>query len=278
MVRGEQGLERLVRRAEEEEAEAVGAHRAGGRGQHSLQHGRRDRDLQPVQEQRDVGLVQRRREGDQVPEVPGRALAVAGEQVACRRVLPPARRRQPARQREVVEGDHRCQMALVARRQHPPVVVELRAGKETLLRLDARPLDREAVRVEAEPREELDVVGVAVVMIAGVARRLGEQRRLDVLEKPVVVVDVVSFDLVRRGRRAPQEPLGEDLCPGTGRPPARGGPDERRGARAHEEAPTIHLALHPRLRSSGASPSTRSPGREVPIRAAASPSCRACSR
>ena len=96
----------------------------------------------------------------------------------------------------------------MAGREHAPVVVELRVREEALLRLDARPLDREAVGVEAEARHERDVVLVAVVVIAGVAGRLGEHRRLHVLEHPEVAVDVVALDLVRGRRDAPEKPLG----------------------------------------------------------------------
>ena len=171
----------------------------------------------------------------------GRALAVTGEEISGTGVLPTAPGRQPARQREMVERDHRRQAILVARGEHPPVVLELRAREEALLGLDARPLDGEAVRVEAERGEELDVVGVAVVVVARVSRRLGEQRRLDVLEQPVVVVDVVAFDLVGRRRRAPQESLREAFRHRPLRVAAGGRPGQRRRAGGHEKLSPIHL-------------------------------------
>ena len=54
-----------------------------------------------------------------------------------------------------------------------------------------------------------DVLGVPVVVVAGVTRGLGEQRVLGPLERPDVGVDVAALDLVTRGRRAPEEAVRE---------------------------------------------------------------------
>jgi hypothetical protein len=96
---------------------------------------------------------------------------------------------------------------VAARGRHPTVVVELGRREVALLRLDARPLDGEPVGVEPEAGNELDVVEVSVVVVARVARGLGEHGRLQVLEHPLVAVEVVALDLVRGRGHAPEEPL-----------------------------------------------------------------------
>ena len=105
------------------------------------------------------------------------------------------------------ERDHGQKAVLATRRRHPPVMVELGLREEARLGLDARPLDGEAVGVEAEAGDEPDVLEVAVVVVARVSGRLGEHRRLRLLEHPQVAVEVVALDLVRGRRDAPQEPF-----------------------------------------------------------------------
>ena len=120
----------------------------------------------------DVGLVQRARAGDQIAQVGGGALAEAGEAIRGGRLGPAAARDHPAGRREVVEGDDGLEAVLVARRAHAAVVVERGAREVPVLRLDAAPLEREAIRGESERREQPHVVGVAVVVVAGVGARL----------------------------------------------------------------------------------------------------------
>ena len=131
------------------------------------------RDAEHVMQQRSqVRLVHRARVGHQIAEVPHRALAEAGEALGRAHLLPATVRRDPARRGEVVKREHRRQAVVVARVQHPPVVIERRPRELALLGLDARPLEREAIRAEPERRNECDVGRVAVVVVAGVARRL----------------------------------------------------------------------------------------------------------
>ena len=87
---------------------------------------------------------------DQIAEVLRGALAVAHEAIRRGRVLPAADGGEPARRREVLERDQRRQAVLVAAGEHAAVVIERGDRERALLRLDARPLDREAVGVEAE--------------------------------------------------------------------------------------------------------------------------------
>ena len=78
------------------------------------------------------------------------ALAVAQEVVDVGAFLPSSVGGEPARRGEVVEGDARSDAVLVATGQHAPVVIERRDREVTPFRLDAGPLDREAVGLEAE--------------------------------------------------------------------------------------------------------------------------------
>src|SRR5580700_7554058 len=97
----------------------------------------------------------------------------------------------------------RCYLVLVAACEHAAVMVECGARELAAFRLDAGPFDRKAIGVEAEPGEHRDVVGVQMILIASVARRLEERRSRRVLKHPVVAVDVVALDLMSGSRGAP---------------------------------------------------------------------------
>ena len=150
-----------------------------------------------------------------VAEVRDRALAEAGEPLGGDRIGPAAG----------VAGDARAtgggpawrekwwnvttgsRPALAARGDHPAVVVE-RGGRElALLGFDARPLEREPVRAEAEPGQQVEVGRVAPEVVAGVARHLVARGARRVLPRPPVVVPVAALDLMGRGGRAPEEPV-----------------------------------------------------------------------
>ena len=108
---------------------------------------------------------------------------------------------------EVLQGDDGGDPAVQARVDDATVVGELRPGEPSADRLDARPLEAESVGREAGVGQQLDVLGVAVVAVAGVAGQLHARHQL--LACPPVAVDVVAFDLVPGRSRAPQEVLGE---------------------------------------------------------------------
>ena len=86
-------------------------------------------------------------------------------------------------------------------------MIEFGIGKEAPVRLNPRPLDGEAVGVEAQAREQRDVLFVAVIAVAGVTRALDVDRRPDVLAEPEVGVGVVAFDLMACRCYAPSEVL-----------------------------------------------------------------------
>ena len=157
----------------------------------------------------DVGLVEGAGPSDEVAEMGDGALDVAGEALGRVGSLPAAAVGEPARRREVVEGDHRGDAALVTGRAHAPVVVEGGRGELPFGGLDPAPLQREAVGAEAEVGHEVDVLGPAMERVTGVAARCDTSRVGVVLPVPPVVVDVAAFDLVRGRGRSPQEPVGE---------------------------------------------------------------------
>src|ERR1700688_2587967 len=76
--------------------------------------------------------------------------------------------------------------------------------------LDARPLDREAVRVLLHLAEQREILAVSVVVVAGDSGRVtvGNPTRL-LFELPPVVVAVITFDLVGGAGGAPEETVGE---------------------------------------------------------------------
>jgi hypothetical protein len=135
------------------------------------------------------------------------------------RVLREARRRvgrspapiadQPARAREVVQRDDRRHAVGEAAVDHARVVVERGDRDEALFGLDAGPFDAEAECVQAERGDGRHIVGIAVVEVARVAARLPEHRVRQVLEHPDVARDVSALDLMSRGGRTPQKPLGK---------------------------------------------------------------------
>ena len=84
-------------------------------------------------------------------------------------------------------------------------------AKQAGFRLDARPLDREAVRRESQLLDQRDVVGVPVVAVAAVARHVDARRVGRVLPRPPVVVPVAAFDLVRGRGDAPEKVVGESI-------------------------------------------------------------------
>src|ERR1700693_2646341 len=107
----------------------------------------------------------------------------------------------------MMKGYDRRDLVIVTACEHAAVMIECGARELARLRLDAGPFDREAVGVEAEPREHRDVVGIAMVLVARVARRLDKRRAGRVLEHPVVAIEVVALDLVGGSGRSPEKPV-----------------------------------------------------------------------
>ena len=84
-------------------------------------------------------------------------------------------------------------------------MLDLSLVELAFLRLNARPLDGEAVGVQPCRSQQFYIFFIAVVMVAGLAARLGEAAVRQMLLEPVVAVYVVAFHLMGGGRRADQE-------------------------------------------------------------------------
>ena len=82
-------------------------------------------------------------------------------------------------------------------------------GKVSLFRLDACPLDGEAIAVEAQLGQEGDVLRVAVIVVTRISRWLRENRPRQVLQQPEVAINVVPFHLVSSGGSSPQKAFWE---------------------------------------------------------------------
>jgi hypothetical protein len=89
--------------------------------------------------------------------------------------------------------------------KHPFVIVQFGVRELAWFRFNPRPLNAKPVSVEAELGGERDVLPIAMVAVASVARRLLENGRPDLFAEPKVGVCVVSFDLVGGSRSSPQE-------------------------------------------------------------------------
>jgi len=117
-----------------------------------------------------MGSVDGARHPIRSPNAAGRPLAVAGRS-APRSSRPPARRLRPTRAREVVKRHHGRESWVAGGADHPPVVIRV-ATVKLAVPGSTRAHSTENVCVETEFRRGAHVVGVAVVMVAGIARRL----------------------------------------------------------------------------------------------------------
>jgi hypothetical protein len=158
---------------------------------------------------RQVDLVDRAPGADAVAERTGYAMTICREPIGGRRRVPAARLGDPQWRREVMQGDDGHKSRRQGRVRHPRVVVERRARHQAVLRLDPRPLHGKPVGVEPQLAQQPHVVGIAMIVVDGVAGRLCEPRGAprQGLQQPDVAMDVATLHLVRGGGRAPQETL-----------------------------------------------------------------------
>ena len=127
--------------------------------------------------------------------------------------LPAALGDQPHRAGKVVQRHDGFQAVCLAAVDHIPVMFQFRRVKAALLRLDAGPLDGKAVGVEPGPGHQADVLGILVIMVAGVQRGLDIAGVFHLFLRPAVIVDVVALHLVGGGGGADQKSGGK-LCHG----------------------------------------------------------------
>ena len=85
------------------------------------------------------------------------------------------------------------------------VMLDLGRVKLALLRLDARPLDGEAVGVQARIGQQFNVLLIFIIMVAGNAARLGKAGVGQLLLRPVVGMNIVTLDLMGGSGRADKE-------------------------------------------------------------------------
>src|SRR5207253_7201604 len=95
-----------------------------------------------LEEDREIQLVDRAGGTDQIAEMFGDALAIAGKEPRRLGLFPATVRRDPQRRSEMMKGDDRRDPVLMARREHPPIMIEVGERKLAFVGLDPRPLDR----------------------------------------------------------------------------------------------------------------------------------------
>lgn len=161
----------------------------------------------------DVRLVQGAGHADQIAQMRCDALAVASKPLGRSIVHPAALTDHPARRGEVMVRHHGRQAVFAAGDQHAAIVLEGSEGELAFLRFDAGPLEREAVGVEAQLRQQRDVAGIAMVVVAGIARWLCIDGVGQMLEHPALTVGVVAFHLVTGRGRPPEKAFRKiDRC------------------------------------------------------------------
>ena len=169
-----------------------------------------------AEERRAPRLVQGDPVRDHVAELLGDDGGVVGEPARGVAVEPAAAILQRLRQVPVVQRRPRGDALLEQRLRQAAVEVEAGAvGRSGAVGLDARPRDREPVRVEAEVGHQRDVLRPAVIVVVGdvagaaVGDRAGDagERVPDALAAPVLPGG--AFDLVGGRRGSDDEAVGK---------------------------------------------------------------------
>ena len=112
---------------------------------------------------------------------------------------------QPLGAGEVQQRHNRLDPVCLAAGNDLAVMLDLGGVELTLLRLDARPFDGKAVGVQPGAGQQLDVLLILIIMVAGDAARLGKAGVGQLLLCPVVGMDVVALDLMGGSGRAHEE-------------------------------------------------------------------------
>ena len=102
-----------------------------------------------------------------------------------------------------MQRHNRCDVVFVTCFQNFSVVIDLGLRKLSVFRLDATPLNAEAIVVETQFGEHRNVLWIQVVVIAGVSAWLFHTRTNAVLPIPPIVIPVVAFHLVGSRRSTP---------------------------------------------------------------------------
>ena len=132
--------------------------------------------------------------------------------VACKKSRavtpePPAASREPGRVREVMERNQRLDVSLAQRRNDVDIVIQRFAVPYAFLGLDSAPFDRKPMGVVTPGSREIEVLAVALVVIAGNPRL--ERQLTALLVLPPVIPTVVALDLMSRRRGTPKKRFRE---------------------------------------------------------------------
>ena len=119
--------------------------------------------------------------------------------------LPAALGNQPFGAGEVQQRRNRFHAVRLAAGNDLAVMLDFGRVELALLRLDARPLDGEAVGVQARIGQQFNVLLILIIMVAGNAARLGKAGVRQLLLRPVVGMNVVALDLMGGSGRADKE-------------------------------------------------------------------------
>ena len=138
--------------------------------------------------------------------------AVVGEPVGDVAIEPSAQVVQRGGEVPVVERRHRFDVRGDERVDQPPIEIDTALICAPLsVRQHATPTNAEAVGLQAERAHQRDVVGIAMVVVAGnvagiaAGGQSGRMREALPDARARAVVERRPFDLIRRGGRAPQK-------------------------------------------------------------------------
>ena len=119
--------------------------------------------------------------------------------------LPAALGNQPFGAGEVQQRNNGFHTVRLATGNDLTVMLDFSRIKLALLRLDARPLNGKAIGVQPGVCQQLDVLFIPVIMVAGNAARLSKAGVRQLLLRPVVGMNVVALDLMGGSGRADKE-------------------------------------------------------------------------
>ena len=135
-----------------------------------------------------------------IPGIPGK---IGGGSVR----LPAALADQPDGAGKVMQGHDGLQAVFLAAADHIPVMRRFLFAEYAFLRLDPRPFDGKAIGVQPGFRHQLDILFIAVVVVAGNPAGLHKAGMGHLFLRPIVAVRIIALHLMGRCGRAQQEIL-----------------------------------------------------------------------
>jgi hypothetical protein len=89
------------------------------------------------------------------------------------------------------------------------VVLDLIFVEAAFFRFDARPLDGESIGVQSGLGQELNVLFIAMIVVAGCSAGLCKAGMGEQLLRPLVAVNIAAFHLMGGSRRTDEKSFGE---------------------------------------------------------------------